>query len=156
MEVSTENKCKTRVLCLGNDILADDALGIRVAEVLRRELPADVDVVDSMESGLYLIDHLLGVSRLIVVDTIRTGCSDAGTIHRFQEGELRAAGGGSPHYIGIFEAAELARCLGISKLEKLQIVAVEASDCATVGYQMNPRVKAAIPAVVRCVREILG
>lgn len=156
MEVSTENKCKTRVLCLGNDVLADDALGIRVAEVLRRELAADVDVVDSMESGLYLIDHLLGVSRLVVVDTIRTGRSRPGTIHTFEEGELRAASGGSPHYIGIFEAAQLARRLGISKLEKLQIVAVEAADCSTVGYQMNPSVEAAIPTVVRCVREILG
>jgi hydrogenase maturation protease len=58
----------TRVLCLGNTLLADDAFGIVIAEHLRRTRP-DIEVCESSTSGFDLLDYTLGASRLLVVDT---------------------------------------------------------------------------------------
>jgi len=156
MEASTENEIRARVLCLGNDVLADDALGLLVAKELRRRLSRCVDVVDSMESGLYLMDYLLNVPHVVVVDTIQTGRSDPGTIYVLGEDDLRAARGGSPHYVGILDAVDLVRKLGLRAAQELQIVAVEASDCVNLGRPLHPQVRAAMAAVVRCVEELVG
>ena len=101
----------TRVLCLGNSILADDAFGFVVAERLRCQMP-DVDVRESSTSGFDLLDFTLGVDRLLVIDTMQTGEAVPGSITVFREEDVRSTPGGSPHYIGLFEALGLGRALG--------------------------------------------
>src|SRR5208283_5509171 len=57
---STEMSClpaPIRILCLGNELLADDAFGSAVAEELRRRFPT-MDVVFTTDSGFHLLDNL--------------------------------------------------------------------------------------------------
>jgi hydrogenase maturation protease len=49
----------TRVLCLGNDLLADDAFGPVVARTLKELYLPGVEVVESPASGLHLLEHVL-------------------------------------------------------------------------------------------------
>ena len=147
MEVSTETKPSLRLLCLGNEILADDALGIWVTSEVRRRFGARVETVWTTETGFDLLDRLEGASRLIVVDTIMTGQASPGTVHVFKEGDIRPVPGGSPHFIGLFEVLEAARQLGLRVPRTVTILAVEAADCSTVGGAMHPDVLAAVPAV---------
>ena len=49
----------TRILCLGNELLADDAFGLVAAEELRRRFP-QMDVVFTTDSGFHLLDNLIG------------------------------------------------------------------------------------------------
>ena len=49
----------TVVLALGNDILGDDAVGFHAARSLRSEPWEGVDVVETGEAGLALLDHLV-------------------------------------------------------------------------------------------------
>ena len=156
MEASTENKPKARLLCLGNDILADDAFGIRVAEQLRGRVPKTVDVVDSMESGFHLLDYLLGVDRVVVIDTVKTGGEPPGFVYELGEGDLEIIPGNSPHYIGLFETLALGRGLGLDVATEITIIAVEAVDCMTVGGDMNPLVEQAIPVVIDRVEALVG
>jgi len=156
MEASTRNRPKTRLLCLGNDILADDALGIRVAEALRARVPGTVEVVASMESGYHLLDYLLGVERVVVVDTVMSGGKPPGHIYEVGEGDFEIIPGTSPHYIGLFETLALGRELGLDVAAELTIIAVEASDCTTVGGEMNPLVERAIPGVIERVEDLAG
>jgi hydrogenase maturation protease len=155
MDASSVSRHEARVLCLGNDILADDALGIRVAEELRSHLPESVDVVDSAESGLRLLDHLLDVPKVVVIDTVQTGRSAPGTIHELAEGSFTAVAGNSPHQLGLFDALALGRLLGMPVAEELVILAVEAADCCTLGGEMHPAVRDAIPRVVERARQHL-
>jgi hydrogenase maturation protease len=151
-------------LCLGNELLADDALGHVVADMLAAELPknaggdtgvtAEIEVVKSSLAGLALLDEFSGVSRLIVIDSVQTGSAPPGTLHFFQEGELKTPAGPSPHYLGIFETLNLARRLGLPAPEEVTIIAVEAADCTTLGGPMHPDVLAAIPKVVQWVAEM--
>lgn len=146
----------TRILCLGNDLLADDAFGGAVAAQFRSLSPTGVDVVETAAAGFALFDHLLGAARLVVIDTILTGTAAPGTLHVFREADLAAVPGGSPHYVGLFETLALGRKLGLPVPEEVVIVAVEAADCVTVGGSMHPAVAAALPDVVELVQEIIS
>lgn len=145
-----------RVLCLGNELLADDALGSVVAEHLRRLTLPGVDVVDTSVTGFHLLDHILNVRRLLVIDTILTGTADPGTVFLLREEDVRAVPGGSPHYIGLFEALAVGRKLGLAVPEEVAIIAVEAADCCTVGGRMHPSVLAAVPTALNLALEFLG
>ena len=156
MGVSTGTEPPVRLLGLGNEILADDAFGIWVAREAERRFGDALEVVLSSETGFNLIDILLDASRLLVVDTIVTGKAAPGTIHVFDQGDVRPVPGGSPHFIGLFEVLAVARGLGMRVPREVTIVAVEAADCSTVGGPMQPEVRAAIPVVTDWVGRFLS
>ena len=144
-----------RILCLGNELLADDSLGSVVAEHIRQFAAPDVEVISTPETGFHLLDYVLNIRRLLVVDTIVTGASPPGTIYAFPEHELKAVPGGSPHYVGLYETLALARQLGLPVAEEVVFLAVEASDRLTLGGAMHSAVVAAIPPLISMVRDWL-
>jgi hydrogenase maturation protease len=171
-----------RVLCLGNDLIADDALGIVAARGLCRRLtvagrprPAGpafdsaatvrafdhphagvVEVVETALTGMYLLEAVVGASRLIVVDTVVTGSAPPGTVEVLGEADFEgSAAGASPHYIGLFETLDLARGLSLDVPGEVVIVAVEAGDFYTVGGEMTAAVEGAVPVVVARVLALL-
>ena len=145
----------TRILCLGNPLLADDAFGLEVAARLRRSRP-DLEVYESSTSGFDLLDSTLGARRLLVVDTVQSGVLAPGTVSIFQEGDVRTAPGVSPHYVGLFEALRLGKALELEVPDEVVIIAVEPADCLTVGGEMHPAVLAAMPDVLKIVEEQAG
>ena len=155
MSVSSEPGDGARLLCLGNDLLADDAFGSLVAERARQILPTSVDVVFTTEAGLPLLDHVQGISHLVVIDTILTGRVEPGSIHIFRDTDVQTTPGNSPHYTGLFEAIALGRALGLQVPSEVVIIAVEAADCTTIGGVMHPAVTAAIPLVLERVQKFL-
>lgn len=142
---------RVRVLCLGNDLLADDALGSLVAVRLQE---AGLDAAFDPRAGLNLLDAVEGAERLIVVDTVLTGTAPPGAIHLFHAEDVETVKGAPLHHLGLFEALALGRELGLAVPADVVIVAVKAADCTTVGGAMTPAVQAAIPAVVECVRRL--
>jgi hydrogenase maturation protease len=114
------------------------------------ELPrvGPVEVVETALTGMYLLEAVVGASRLIVVDTVVTGAADPGTVLELRESDLTGPRGGSPHYIGLLETLDLARALGLEVPADVVIVAVEAGDYMTVGGEMTGPVGAAVPVVV--------
>ena len=150
---SAAQKCDTRVLCLGNDLLGDDSLGSLVAAHVRQFAPVNVEVLSTPETGFHLLDYTLNVRRLIVVDTVVTGSAPPGTIYEFRDTDLKSPPGGSPHYVGLYEALAVARHLCLPAAEEVVILAVEAMNCSTVGEDMHPAVVAAIPGLIKMVRE---
>jgi len=141
----------TRLLALGNDILADDAFGIRVAGEARRLFGERLDVAESSEAGMALLDHVQNCDRLIVVDTVVTGQAAPGTITILRNEEFQVVPGGSPHYVGLFEAIQLAAKLGLRVPEEVIIITVEAADTFTVGGPMTPAVEAALAPVLNLI-----
>jgi hydrogenase maturation protease len=171
----------TRVLCMGNELISDDALGIVASRwLLRRlavagtpvptgpsldpaltvrafELPrvGPVEVVETALTGMYLLEAVVGASRLIVVDTVVTGATDPGTVLELRESDLAGPRGGSPHYIGLLETLDLARALRLEVPADVVLVAVEAGDHTTVGGEMTAPVWAAVPVVVDMVMALI-
>jgi hydrogenase maturation protease len=138
---------QTRVLCLGNDLMADDAVGPSVARRLRSLGLPGLDVVESPESGLRLLDYL-EIPQLIVVDAVSSGGAPPGTVYILDPQQLPSAQGVSPHYAGLQEALLLGRALGMAVAEQVTVLAVETADCLTVGGPMSPAVERAVSRVV--------
>ncbi|MGD0499424.1 MAG: hydrogenase maturation protease [Bryobacteraceae bacterium] len=155
MEAFTgSDRVGVRLLGLGNEILADDAFGIRVAKEVERGYPGQVEVVCSSASSFHLMDDVLGALRLLVVDTIVTGRAKPGAVSILTADQMRPAAG-SPHFLGLFEVLAVGERLGLPVPEETIVIAVEASDCTTVGGRMHPDVQLAIPEVVELVGRIL-
>lgn len=164
----------TRVLCLGNELIADDGVGPVVARALLDRLtfasattPRDVstdpavtahafdlprvgqvELVETALTGMYLLDAVVGASRLIIVDSIVTGAADPGTVLELREHDLEGPRGSSPHYIGLLETLDLARGLDLDLAADVVVVAVEAGDYWTVGGSMTDAVGASLPLVI--------
>ncbi len=151
--IPTLEQHAVRVLCLGNDLLADDGLGAAVAQELRASVPA-LEVVETAESGLYLLDHMQDTNRLIIVDSVATGHAAPGTLYRLDQGDLFAAPGGSPHYVGLPDTLALGRMLGLRMPKEVVVLAVEAADLTTVGGTMTPAVRQSLPIVVSLIQEL--
>jgi hydrogenase maturation protease len=148
---------RTLVLGLGNPILSDDGVGIRVAhEVAIRVNDPQVNVTESSGAGLSLLDSIAGYDRLIIVDAIQTKEGDAGQIYRLGLEDLSLTRYfSSPHQINLATALELGRMLGLAMPQRVIIFAVEAKDVTTFGEKCTPEVEQVIAEVVRMVLEEL-
>jgi hydrogenase maturation protease len=154
MEPSIGNEsARTRLLGLGNEILADDAFGILVAREIERRIPRQIDVVCSSAAGFNLMEDMLGVSRLIVVDTIVTGAAKPGTLYVLSVDQIGVSACVAPHFLGLAEVLAVGRRLRLNVPETTVLIAAEAADCATIGGAMHPDVRSAISGAVDMVRR---
>jgi len=146
-----------RVLGLGNDLLADDALGFLAAAAIGRRFGERVEAFCSSTSGFDLLDDVVGATRLLVLDVLATGAAPPGTVFEVGENDIPAPQGGSPHYVGLFEALRLGRALGLTVPSEVVILAVEPQDVLTVGGPMSDAVAGALqPLLDRAGRIVSG
>ncbi|MBN2430110.1 MAG: hydrogenase maturation protease [Acidobacteria bacterium] len=146
------------VLGLGNPILCDDAVGLRVTAVLRELLAAQpvagVEILQSTRAGFELIDLLSGFRTAIIVDSLVVPEPVPGRVR-----ELRLADvGGSArlnavHEINLATAYQLAKTLAIPMPATVEIYAVEAAEVHLVTETMTAAVAAAVAPLAR---RILG
>lgn len=94
------------VLGLGNILLRDEGVGVRVVEALaaRYVLPAMVEVVDGGTTGMELLDTLAGCDHLLVCDAVQTG-APPGSVVKLADAEVPALFQArfSPHQLGLAE-----------------------------------------------------
>ncbi len=150
---------KTLVIGLGNPLVTDDSVGLRVAAAVRHILGdrPDVDVAEDYWGGLRLMERLIGYERAIIIDAIVTGAAP-GTIHRLKPGDLPTQHSASAHDVNLPTALEFGRKAGaqLPQTEDILLVAVEAADILTFGQRCTVAVEAAIPAAVEVVLQELN
>lgn len=139
------------VLGLGNDILTDDAVGLVVTRAVHRLLreQVEIEVVDTEEMGLSLLDFIAGHRDLIIVDSVQTGRAVPGTLHEIDGDALRLLPRISPHFLGVGEIITLGRQLGLTMPDRVKIFAIEAEDPFTLGTDLTPAVAATVPEAIR-------
>jgi hydrogenase maturation protease len=152
-----ESAGKTLLLGLGNDILCDDAIGLRVAEALRERLAGhdNLAVATTTEMGLSLLDLIVGFQTLYLIDAIQTGKATPGFVHEIRAGELHTLPAISPHFLGVGEVLALGRRLGMAVPSRVEIFAIEIQDPWTVATQMSPALQAALPGIVERIATAL-
>ncbi len=144
------------VLCLGNALRRDDAVALRVADLLDAAPPPDALIRRTAVSGLYLLDEMEGVDRAVVVDAVRTGRHAPGTVLSFPLEDLRAPEGPSPHSIGLPSALARAKAAGAPVPSRIHVVAVEVLDMETIGEGLTPSVEAAVAPAADAVRRAVA
>lgn len=138
------------MLGLGNDILCDDAVGLILARRLAQELAGTdgVEVRETMEMGLALLDFLVGFEAVLILDAIQTGRVAPGTLHEVDPQGLGDLTGKTPHFVGVGETLALGRHLGLPMPERVTVLAMEVEDPFTLGTRMTPAVEEAVPRAI--------
>ena len=159
--MTTASVAPAVVLGVGNVLLRDDGVGVRVVEALRSaaasdpaSLPADTRLVDGGTLGLDLLGDLAGARSLLVVDAVDLG-QPAGTVRVLRDPELSAIAGGTRHGIGggVSGLLGMARLLGWLP-SRVSLVGIQADDTGS-GNDLTECVSAALPRAVDAVRAEL-
>jgi hydrogenase maturation protease len=149
---------RTLVIGLGNPLVTDDSVGLRVVEELKPLLAnrPDVEVSEDYWGGLRLMERMIGFDRAIVVDAIQTGAAP-GTIHLLTPDGIPTQRSASAHDMNLATALEFGRQADMHLPENAQIrlVGIEAEDILTFGEQCTPAVQAAIPKAIEAVLAAL-
>jgi len=152
---------KTLVLGLGNPILSDDGVGVRVAEAVRTSLPPNVpvDVCELSVGGLRLMEQMLGYERVILIDAMQPGHGEPGTFQRLSYDQLVSL---CPtqhmtcvHDASLVTALETARRMGLPVPREIVIYAIAVQDVCSFSEELTPAVARTLPAVLTAVLEEL-
>lgn len=142
------------VIGVGNVLLRDEGVGVRVARELHRvagegtlEIPEGTRIVDGGTLGLDLLPLIEDARALLMIDAVDLRAAP-GTIRVITGGELHGALAAhvSPHQVGIGDLLAAARLMDTLP-EAVSLVAIQPADIS-VDLALSPEVEAAVPDAV--------
>ena len=155
---------KTLVVGLGNPILTDDGVGVKVAYAVENKLgpniPKNVTVTEASVGGLRLMELMTGYDRVILIDAIMTqNGHDYGFIHQLTLDDLRqitpTEHSASAHDTSLVTALDAGERLGLHMPKEFEIIAIEVENVMDFSDEPTPAVAASIPKVTAMVLEFL-
>lgn len=149
------------VVCIGNELVADDAVGYAVYTALSEVgVPDKVRLEYCAVGGVAMLELLSGQDQLlIVVDAVQFGAPH-GTVHLWSWDQLPAAGDGSAvsaHGIGLKDTIAIGQTLYPERMPpRILLVGVEGRCFDQLGAAMTPEVAAAVPLAVAAICKELN
>lgn len=141
------------ILGVGNLLVGDEGVGVHALRRLEQEAwPDSVRLVDGGTGGLHLLELLCGHERVVLIDATRDG-APPGTVAVFRArvpADFPPALGA--HDIGLRDLIAAAALLG--PLPVIDVVTVSVAELKPMTIELSPPVAAALPAVLRAVREL--
>jgi hydrogenase maturation protease len=138
---------------MGNPILRDDGVGLRLTAEIRACSVACSDLVtvsDCTVGGLSLLDVVAGFDRLIVLDSIKTAGGKPGSWYYFRGSSLQETMNlSNVHDANFATTLELGRRMGM-KLpadDDIHVFAVEVADNLSFAESLTPELEEALPEV---------
>lgn len=144
------------VLSLGNDILGDDGVGFAASRLLQQVPYANVDIVESSEAGLALLEILTGYPKALILDAMVTGSVSPGTIVELEAKSFAKVAAPSPHYAGLPEIFNLAKCLELPFPQDVLVLAMEVENPYEICERLSPSVAQALPVFVNQIKHRLA
>jgi hydrogenase maturation protease len=147
------------VIGLGNPLITDDSVGLRVIEHLKPLLAhrTDIEVSEDYWGGLRLMERMIGFDRAIVVDAIQTG-AEPGTIHELLPDGIATQRSASAHDVNLATALQFGRQAGahLPDNDHIRLIGIEAQDILNFGEECTPEVAAAVPKAVEAVMQAIA
>jgi len=149
--------CKnTLIIGIGNLLMGDEGVGIRIIEMLERrdDLPPSVMLLDGGTAGYALIDYMKGYDKIIILDAVKGG-KKPGSLYRLtsediiHRQDLKLFG----HQIDLAEVLQLANRLG--ELPETVIIGVEPLDI-DYGMELSKEVRTVTPFVIQNILKETG
>ena len=144
---------KPVVLGLGNPLFSDEGVGIHVIHsLMRSDYQKKAELVDGGTDGLLLLNFVEEADHLIVVDAIN-GDLSPGSIRKLDLAEIPVLVRQklSPHQLSFQEVLALAN-LRVKLPSSLVLFGVQPA-LLDWGTRLSPTVKAAVPALIRMVKN---
>ncbi len=145
------------VLGIGNVLMMDDSIGVRVIEELEKRycFPQGVELLDGGTSGIELLSYIGDRDHLIIIDALKSGLPP-GTVVKV-EGEdvpARFMTRISPHQLGLSDVLAAATISG-QLPGNLVLFGVEPKT-VRLGLGLSNEVRASLDKLVSTVIEELG
>lgn len=151
---------KIIVVGLGNPILGDDGVGWKVAEEVKRQLPAsrqEIDVECLSLGGISLMEHLVGYDRAILIDAFLRE-APVGSILVLKLNDLpnySAFHTTSTHDTSLQNAIELGRCMGAHLPDEVMVVGITTEKNFEFSDDLTSEVQAAVPIATKAALDLL-
>lgn len=144
---------KTAVLGIGNILLRDDGVGVRVVEKLQAKgsLPKEVELVDGGTSTMDMLGFFLTNDYIIIVDSLAGG-HPPGTIYRLTPEQLGTYANFdvSLHDVQILDLVKMAAMFG--KTPEVTIIGIEPEEI-TESMDLSPTIEALLPQLMDLIEE---
>jgi len=143
----------TLILGIGNPILTDDGVGIKIARKIKEGNP-ELEVIETSEAGIALLDLIADYDKLVIIDSIKTGQEKPGKAYKLRLEDLKpTVDSASSHGVDIATAFELGRGLGYRMPKYISLYAVEIKDNTTFGEDCTEEVEERIPFIMSQIIE---
>jgi len=157
---------KTVIIGLGNPILSDDSVGIKVSREIRERLrnarpgasrEEDMDIKEVYAGGIRLMDAMNGYDRACIIDAMVTGQSAPGDICRLSPDDLCGTRNMlCTHDTNLNTALDLGRMLRLPLPTDIRIWGIEAADVTTFSESLTDAVSTAVTVAVERILEDLN
>ena len=145
------NPKKILILGLGNILLGDEGVGVRIAEQLAsHSLPEEVEIIDGGTAGYELISFLEGREKVIIVDAVKTE-DKPGSVYKVdlsilvEDPTMHL----SLHQIGLKNVFKMASLMEINP--EVTLIGVVPKDYQSYKIGLSKEVEKAIPIVIKAI-----
>ena len=145
------------VLGIGNPLMMDEGIGVRVVETLMAtlEFPPNVTLVDAGTMGMSILGLFRDCDYMLVIDAMKGTGEPPGTVVRLSAEEL--APNQVMHslhdlrFVDVLGASEVMGCR-----PEAECIGVQVADMSEIRIGLTPELEAAVPAAVEAVLAVLA
>jgi hydrogenase maturation protease len=147
---------KIAILGVGNILLKDEGVGVRVIKELENHysFPFNIELIDGGTAGHHLINIVSDFDEIIVVDAVEGG-EKPGTLYRFQLDQItfEIPTTFSLHQVGVLEVLSQLKLL--NKAPRVTFIGIEPLDISPWGMVLSPLIEDKIPELMELVLKEL-
>ncbi len=145
---------KLSVIGIGNILMSDEGVGVRVIEKLREVLnDSDVEIFDGGNMNFQLLEYIEGRDAVIFVDAIDFK-GKPGEVKVFKLEDVRGPEFFSIHDLDYTKVIALAKTCGIDVPQKMFVVGIKPKKVSE-GLELTQEVKNAVDVAVRKIIELI-
>lgn len=148
---------KIAIVGVGNILLKDEGIGVRVVQQLQRtySFPKEIALVDGGTAGPHLLDLFSSYDDIIIIDAVKGG-EKPGTVYKFCLDQIstNTTMNLSIHQTGVLEIFSQARLLG--NKPHVTFIGIEPQDITAWSMELTPLIREKIPALIELVLKELG
>ena len=149
---------KTLILGLGNEILTDDSIGIRLVKDLKLITNyAETEYATASCGGFEIIEYILGFEKVIFIDAIRTGKEIPGSIFFFRPSDfIETLHLSNLHDISFLTALKLGKELKMNLPSEIDIIAIEILEDRVFSNNLSPVIEGKYSAILSDIKEYIN
>ena len=145
---------KPLIIGLGNQYRGDDAVGLEVAGLLKKEFNEQADIMEYQGNPLDLLEIWTGKDCVFIIDAVSSDEQEVGFVYRFlpHKEEIPAVfSRASTHLIDVIQVIELGKTLGNCPKD-LVVYGIEASQFA-LEQSISQKLKNKVPDIFKTIEK---
>ena len=151
---------KIIVIGLGNPVLTDDAVGIRISELSAQRLQTitfpeniEISITQNESGGWDILDLVVDFDILILIDALLDESLRPGELRWYSDKVFSSIRLSGVHNMDVFSAIEYGKSLNLKVPERILVLGIGVKDVLTFGEQCTPEVEESIVRAVDLVLE---